>query len=261
LKIIYANFMSHDFEGNHRPLYPGARLADLKLLVDQVIASGAVYVAFDIENPIAGDASTEATMQRLVKTARAYRPEINYGCIYLPATYPAGKAQQGTLAEVQATNDALKPTIRLMDFLLPEAYLHDDPTKGAAVYNAWQSYMQLGIAESNRVAPGKPVFPVLGLCTADYGWSGPLTYHGPVPTDMLISQIQATLIASGGNAVLWGATRANPNGSFVDWDPLAPWYVAMLKARMVTLGQEAQRHFNRGSIDAAIQLNAQYPGR
>ncbi|HVT79876.1 MAG TPA: hypothetical protein VHM90_04410 [Phycisphaerae bacterium] len=261
LTIIYANFMAFDLEGKLRGLHPGLKGDDLKLLLDQAIAKGIVYIAFDIENPIGADKTTEATMERLVRIARAYRPELNYGCIYLPATYPEGKAQMGTLAEVQATNNKYASLIRLMDFLAPEAYLHDNPAKGQKAYDAWKTYMQMGINESHRVAPGKPVFPTLELNIADYGWSGPMVAHGPLPTDFLVNQMKDALTASGGNIILWGATKSNKNGTFADWDPMAPWYIGMLNANLLTLGQEAQSLLNSGSTAAAAKMNAQYPGR
>ncbi|HVT80528.1 MAG TPA: hypothetical protein VHM90_07720 [Phycisphaerae bacterium] len=261
MQIIYPNFMARDFEGKLRGLYPGTKDPDLKLLLDQAAGQGATHILFDVESAYGTDPSVEASMQRLVKTARAYKPQLQYGCCYLPATYPAGSAHQGTVAQVQASNNSLASTIQLMDFLVPEAYLHDDPGKGRQGHAAWLKYLNLGIAEAKRLAPGKPVFPLLEVCIADYGWAGPMTAKGPLPPDLLADQVRAALIASGGNVIIWGATRTGENGQFADWDPNESWYTTLLKARLLKLGPSAQEELDHGSPEMAVQKNARFPGK
>lgn len=260
MQMLYPNFMGIDLHGTPKDLRPGTRDADLRFLLDQAEAMGTEYVVLDIEGAYGTDKTVEASMRRLVLAARTYKPKMKYGCCYIPATYPAGSAHQGTLQQVQAANNALASTIALMDFMVPEAYLHDDPAKGAAGHAAWLAYMRMGIAESRRMAPGKPVFPMLELTLADYGWAGPMTAEGPVPLPLLLGQLNATLAEADG-VILWGAIKANPNGSFMKWDPYAPWYVAMLHGRLLNLGPEAQNQLDKGLVPMAVHLNAAHPGK
>lgn len=208
-------------------------LPDLAPLAEDIrLAAAAGNFVIDIERfPLRGDAGlVKDGVSKLVKVIEFCRSMSQgarlgyYGIVpgrdYWRVIKGIGSSKY---REWQKENDALLPLVDAVDFLAPSIYTFY-PDKAA-----WRRYAEAQLAESYRLAAGKPVFPFLW---PKYHDSNRLLRNTYVHPEFWRDQLDYCA-ANADGLVIWGGYRE-------EWNPSTSWWrqtAEFLNARRALAGK------------------------
>jgi hypothetical protein len=184
---------------------------------------------------IVGDDSSHHIYERMCQVGRWFKsqqPTIKMGFFDYICLGPTGTVKSfwagdrdttGHTAAWHAADDKIAFFADSVDYLAPGIYpWYQDTTEFCA-------YARAVVAETKRIAHGKPVYPIISPQAFSVG---NLTLGVPVGHDYFARMLKVVKDAGADGVIIWASTLEGPNN--YQWDANAGWWAA-LKEFMASL--------------------------